>query len=201
MKITTNKIILTISIILILVSIIGYISLYSASVDLRPDDHVITHDSLKLYCESMVKNEQRTFMPLLLFAGGSGIFSVILCEEFTGEKGGRIIAAGMFGFYILVFAIGALPVPLKRLSDISDNEPIIQTLTVNEKYIKGDNTRHKEYYFTLSGSRSYMITKKEYNGFEKGDQVYAIICGDTCVAVLDPEICSIERSEQQRFTN
>jgi len=193
MKTFKSKIILLLSVILIIISIVGYISLYTASIDLRYTEGVITQKTIDDYCEAKTKSELRYLMPYLFLTGLTGIAVGAFGDdpEYGKEATIAIIVVGTLLLFFL--AVNELPKHVKRLSDISSNEPSITKVTVTEKQ-KIDYFRSADYFLKFSNGITYKCEREEYYSVEEGERIYAISCGDTYVVFLNADRCTVEKN-------
>jgi hypothetical protein len=192
--------VMVVSILLIIASAIGYISLSSPLIGLNPEGRVVTDSTLEIYCDAFQKNEYSFFMPILFLAGLCEFIGSVCCAGYSDPRAVKFFVVAFsltFLFFALPIVAGELPKHSKKIHDVSNNKPYAITVTLTKKERTG-TSRAFRYYFTLSNGKTYEVPMNEYSKYETGEYIHVIICGDTCVAVinayryrLDPETAPV----------
>lgn len=178
--------VMVVSILLIVSSAIGYISLSSPLIGLNPEERIVTDSTLEIYCDAFQKNEYSYFMPILFLAGLCGFIGSVCCAGYSDPRAVKFFGVAFsltFLFFALTIVAGELPRHIKKIHDVSNCEPHAVTVSLIEKQSTGG--KNPRFYFTLSNGKTYEVYHEEYRKFEPGNYMHVILCGDTCVAAID----------------
>jgi hypothetical protein len=179
----TKKILLLIvSILLLLVSIGGIIYfMVSAGNSIPRNTTVITPEVVETYCDSQIK--QNLSMPfIILFAASIMSLSTAAKMERYGDNFNKIMIIELVT--VVIIGVFFLYTPVKKIMDIKNNDPRIETVQLTDKYTRR-RRRSTNYYATFSNGATDRISSREYDAYQYGQEFYVIMCGDTCVDSFD----------------